>query len=146
MLLNLVSVCHTEDRNVLLGFINRYLPNLPKEKDTIITQLLDCAIAYYQDFVKPNKRFKEPNEKEKKALTELEKKLTTLKEGTEAEEIQTIVYDVGKSHFDDLRGWFKSIYQILFGQEAGPRMGSFIVLYGIQETCELINSALKRKN
>ncbi|MEC7834822.1 MAG: hypothetical protein VX585_02275 [Pseudomonadota bacterium] len=112
----------------------------------MITQLLDCAIAYYQDFVKPNKRFKEPNEKEKKALTELEKKLTTLKDGTDAEEIQTIVYDVGKSHFDDLRGWFKSIYQILFGQEDGPRMGSFIVLYGIQETCELINSALKREN
>ncbi len=146
MLLNLVSVCHTEDRGILLGFINRYLPDLAGQKDTMVNQLLDCAIAYYQDFVKPSKRFKQPDNNERKALTELGQKLLKLPEGTKPEEIQTIVYDVGKSHFDDLRGWFKSIYQILFGQEDGPRMGSFVALYGIKETHELIKSALKRES
>jgi lysyl-tRNA synthetase class 1 len=34
------------------------------------------------------------------------------------------------------------IYQVLLGQERGPRFGSFAALYGVEETRALIAKAL----
>ncbi len=147
ILLNLASVCHSEDRAVLWNYITRLRPDVSAETAPIIDALVTGAINYYRDFVKPNKTFRAPTEQERAALEDLKAALDGLANDAEpptAEAIQTEVYEVGKRHgFENLRDWFKACYEVLLGQEQGPRMGSFIALYGVAETAELIDRALK---
>ena len=143
MLLNLASVCNTEDKSVLWGFIARYAPDASPEQHPILDRLVGYALAYYRDFVKPNKRYRVPDESERIALEDLALSLEAMPEDTSAEAIQTEVYEIGKRHgFSELRLWFKALYEVLLGQSRGPRMGSFIALYGIAETAALIRRAL----
>jgi lysyl-tRNA synthetase class 1 len=144
ILLNLASVCHAEDRTVLWHFISRYVPEATPAKAPILDKLVDYAVAYYQDFVKPNKRYRKANAGEAAALDDLANELAALPPGANAETIQTAVYEVGKRHpiFTDLRVWFLTLYEILLGQDQGPRMGSFIALFGVPETIALIRRAL----
>ena len=143
VLLNLASVCNTEDPSVLWGFISRYAPDAAPEKAPILDQLVALAINYYRDFVKPDKRYRQPDGIEAKALEELVSVFKALPEDATAADIQSEVYEIGKRHgFENLRDWFKALYEILLGQEQGPRMGSFIALYGLSETVALIRRAL----
>lgn len=144
ILLNLVSVCNTEDKNVLWGFISRYAPKASPETMPMVDHLVGYAIAYYRDFVKPHKHYRTPTVAERKALEDLAQSLKTGQ--NDAESIQMEVFEVGKCHnYENLREWFKALYQILLGQDEGPRMGSFIALYGIAETVALIEDALKKE-
>ena len=143
MLLNLASVCNTEDPAVLWGFISRYVPSARPDNAPILDTLVGNAIRYYRDFVKPNKRYRAPSAPERAALEDLLDQLQALPADADAEAIQTQVYEVGKRHdFPDLRAWFKALYEILLGQDQGPRMGSFISLYGLSESITLIRRAL----
>jgi len=143
ILLNLASVCNTEDKAVLWGFISRYLPEASPESAPMLDRLVGYAIRYYQDFVKPKKTYRPPDEMERGALAELRGELAKLPATAVAEDIQYQVYEVGKHHpFKDLRAWFAVLYEVLLGQPQGPRMGSFIALYGINETIALIDRAL----
>ena len=144
ILLNLASVTNTEDKNVLWGFISRYAPNAKPEIMPMVDRLVGYAIAYYRDFVKPHKHYRAPTPEERQALEDLAQSLKGLSKDPEA--IQTEVFEVGKRHnYTNLREWFKALYQILLGQDEGPRMGSFIALYGIEETVALIEDALKKE-
>ena len=107
--------------------------------------LVKYALKYFQDIVKPKKVYRKPNEKEKKALNNLVEKLKNCKEQMDPEEIQTIIYSVGKEngYKENLREWFKAIYEIIFGDQDGPRMGFFISFFGIKETIELIEKNIK---
>ncbi len=143
MLLNLASVCNTEDPAVLWGFISRYAPEASAENAPILDTLVGCAIGYYRDFVKPAKKYRAPNEMERAALADLLGALEALPNDADSEAVQTQVYEVGKRHdFAELRTWFKALYEILLGQEQGPRMGSFMSLYGLHESAALIRRAL----
>ena len=143
ILLNLASTAHSEDRAVLWGFITRYAPNATPASAPLLDRLVDCAIAYYRDFVKPTQRHRPPTEMERAALADLVQELEKLPPSASAEDIQFQVYEVGKRHaFADLKAWFQSLYEILFGQTQGPRMGTFIALYGVKETIALIDRAL----
>jgi lysyl-tRNA synthetase class 1 len=143
MLLNLASVCNTEDPAVLWGFISRYAPDASPASAPILDRLVGCAIRYYRDFVKPNKKYRAPSETERAALADLLDALEALPGHADAEAVQTQVYEVGKRHdFAELRAWFKALYEILLGQEQGPRMGSFMSLYGIEESRVLLRRAL----
>ncbi len=143
ILLNLASVCHSEDKAVLWHFITRLRPDANPESAPILDKLVERAINYYQDFVKPNKKFRQPSEQERGALEALKVSLDGMDVSTSAEDIQTQVYEVGKqAEFENLRDWFKACYEVLLGQEQGPRMGSFIALYGVKETSDLIGRAL----
>ncbi|MEE9140228.1 MAG: lysine--tRNA ligase [Alphaproteobacteria bacterium] len=143
VLLNLASVCNTEDKAVLWGFITRYAPEATPETAPILDRLVGHATKYYRDFVKPGKRYRAPDEMERTALEDLAETLAGLGPGAEAEAIQYEVYEVGKRHpFESLRAWFKALYEILLGQTEGPRMGSFIALYGVSETVALIRRVL----
>ncbi len=143
VLLNLASVCHTEDKAVLWHFISRYRPGVTAETAPILDRLVDCAITYYRDFVKPAKAYRLPDETERKALGELADAIEALPADADAQALQTEVYEIGKRHpFPDLKSWFRALYQILLGQNEGPRMGSFIALYGRAETVGLIRRAL----
>lgn len=146
LLLNLVSACNTSDRNVLWGFIKKYLPDATPETKPFLDGLVSYSINYYNDFVKPYKKYAIPNENEKKALQHLLDSLKALPEGSPADEIQAVVFSVGKEHdFADLKSWFKCLYNTLFGQNEGPRMGTFIALYGMENSLKLIEDALSRK-
>ncbi len=143
MLLNLASVCNTEDPAVLWGFISRYVEGAKPENHPILDRLAGYAIAYYRDFVRPNKHYRAPVDVEQAALGELAAKLEELGAGAAAEDIQFEVYEVGKRHgYENLRDWFKALYETLLGQSQGPRMGSFLALYGVDESVALIRRAL----
>ena len=143
LLLNLASVCNTEDPAVLWGFITRYATTATQETAPILDTLVGNAIAYYRDFVKPNKSYRAPDDKERAALQELVTSMKAMPADVDAETIQTEVYEVGKRHeFENLRDWFKALYEVLLGQSQGPRFGSFAALYGKDETVELIGRVL----
>lgn len=143
ILLNLASVCHTEDKAVLWHFISRYRPDASAETAPALDRLLEYAVNYYRDFVKPGKQYRKANEEEIKALEDLSSALGELPTDTDAESIQAEVYEVGKRHpFPELKAWFRALYEILLGQSQGPRMGSFIALYGLEETRALIKRAI----
>ncbi len=145
ILLNLASVCHSEDPKVLWHYITRYAPQANPENDPLLDDLVRHAIAYYRDFVLLNKAFRKPTTEESNAFEELKTKLEDFGPGAVAEDLQTAVYEVGKNHadtFPKLRDWFKALYQVLLGQDQGPRMGSFIALYGVDETVALIGRAI----
>jgi lysyl-tRNA synthetase class 1 len=143
ILLNLAGVCNSEDKAVLWGFISRYAPGATPQSAPLLDRLVGYAIAYYRDFVKPTKRYRAPTEMERAALSDLLRELEALPPDASAEDIQNQVYEVGKRHpFADLKAWFQSLYEILFGRTQGPRMGTFIALYGVRETIALITRAL----
>ncbi|MGH6886346.1 MAG: lysine--tRNA ligase, partial [Geminicoccales bacterium] len=143
MLLNLAGVCNSEDPAVLWGFIGGYLPGADPQTAPQLDALVGHAIRYYRDFVKPAKRYRLPDDKERQALQELLAALRALPVETPAEAIQNAIYEIGKRHpFPELRAWFKALYEILLGQEQGPRLGTFFKLYGLSESCALVEAAL----
>ncbi len=143
ILLNLASVCHTEDKAVLWHFISRYRPEATPENAPILDKLVEYAINYYQDFIRPAKQYRAPSDVEAEALRDLATELEALPADSSAEDIMSVVYDIGKREaFADLKTWFQALYEILLGQSQGPRMGSFFALYGLSESLDLIRRAL----
>jgi lysyl-tRNA synthetase class 1 len=144
LLLNLVSAAHAEDKTALWRFISRYRPGMTPEQAPMLDKLVGFAIAYYRDFVKPNKKYRKANEQEATALGALAETLAGLPADSPADAFQNAVFEVGKNHgFTELREWFKALYEILLGQEQGPRMGSFIAIYGLKESLALIEKAAR---
>ena len=144
MLLNLVGSSNANDKKILWKFINRFHKNVNPESNPILDSLTKHAIKFFKDKLKPKKIYKKPNEKEKKALTKLAQAIEKINDNTPPEEIQTIVYSIGKEngYEKNLRDWFKLIYQVLFGDIDGPRMGFFISFFGVQETIKLIKDKI----
>ncbi|MBL4601096.1 MAG: lysine--tRNA ligase [Rhizobiaceae bacterium] len=146
MLLNLVSASNSDDKETLWGFISNYGEGLSAETHPKLDELVGYAIRYFEDFVKPNKTFRAPSEQEREAITDLAKRLGAMDQASGADAIQTEVFSVGKDHgFENLREWFQALYQILLGQDQGPRFGSFVALYGIDKTRAMIDEALAGK-
>jgi lysyl-tRNA synthetase class 1 len=147
MLLNLVGSSNAENKEILWKFIQRFHPDIKPENYPILDQLTEYAINYFRDKVEPNKKYKVPDENEKKALVNLTKKLESIAQDMKPEDIQTIIYSTGKENGYEkkLREWFVLIYEVLFGNEDGPRMGFFISFFGVKETIKLINQKIKDK-
>ncbi len=146
VLLNLVSASNANNEEVLWKFVKNFRPDTDRSKHPILEGLIKNAISYFNDHVKIHKKYRVANDQEKKALLELNEEIKKMPEGLTPEEIQTIVFTVGKNYYpkEELRNWFKAIYEIVFGDEQGPRMGSFICFFGKQETIDLINKSLNR--
>ena len=144
MLLNLVGSSNANDKDILWKFINRFHKEIKPKDHPILDNLTEYAINYFKDKVEPNKKFKIPNETEKKSLNNLVKKLEKIDQKLTPEDIQTIIYSVGKEngYADNLRDWFKLIYEVVFGEENGPRMGFFVSFFGLKETIKLINDKI----
>ena len=143
MLLNLASACNAADKSALWGFIGNYAGDASPETHPILDSLVGFALAYHEGFVKPAQRHRPPDDRERAALEDLAESLAALADGADPEAIQREVYEVGKRHgFENLRDWFRALYEILLGQSQGPRMGSFIALHGIGETIALVRRAL----
>jgi lysyl-tRNA synthetase, class I len=143
LLLTLVSASNAHDRELLWGFIRNYAPGADPKANAGLDRLVGYALRYYEDFVRPQKRYRAPSEKERAALEELAATLERMRDERDAETVQFEVYEIGKRHgFEPLRDWFKALYEVLFGQSQGPRFGSFAVLFGGAETAALIRRAL----
>lgn len=145
LLLNLVDVVNPEDRSQLWAFIQRYAPGTAPETHTLLDELAGYAMAYYRDFILPEKTYRAPSDQERAALADLAGRLRDHDGDPSPENLQTLTFTVGKDHaFENLRDWFKALYEVLLGQSQGPRFGSFAALYGPEETAALIDEALAR--
>ena len=160
LLLNLVSASNAHDKSVLWGFIRRIAPGATPQEHPLLDHLVGYAIRYYDDFVKPQKKFREADEVERAALQALSDALGKAPPNASAQDLMTIIYDIGRAvpRYQDLNAkgatpekpgvsnaWFNAIYQVLLGEEKGPRFGSFVELYGIENTRRLIADALAGK-
>ena len=145
MLLNLVETSNADSKELLWKFVKKYNPNISEKNSPIFDALVGYAIKYFNDVIKSQKKYKMPDEQERKALTALVNTLDKCNEQMSPEEIQTLIYSTGKEngYAENLRDWFKLIYEVVFGDENGPRMGFFISFFGVNETKELILSKLK---
>jgi lysyl-tRNA synthetase class 1 len=143
LLLNLVSASGAQDREVLWGFIRAYAPDADPATHPGLDRLVTYALKYYEDFIHPQKHYREPTVKEREALSALADVLENMAGERNAETVQNAVYEIGKTHgFEPLRDWFKAIYEVALGQGQGPRFGSFAALFGCAETAVLIRTAL----
>ena len=145
LLLNLVSAANTETKDQLWDFISRYAPEASPDSHPLLDQLAGYAIRYYEDFVQPTKVYRAPDEKERAAMEDLAERLSLIEGDADAETLQNLTFEIGKTHeFENLRDWFKALYEVLLGQSQGPRFGGFAALYGVHETARLIKNALAR--
>ena len=142
LLLNLVAAAATSDKAVLWGFVTRNLGLQPGE-EPLLDRMMDGALAYHRDVIAPTLKRRAPTPEERAGLADLDARLAALPPHVQAEDIQTEVYAAGKaSAIEPLRLWFQALYETLLGAAQGPRMGSFIALYGIDATRKLIAEAL----
>ncbi|MFZ3328420.1 MAG: lysine--tRNA ligase [Methylocella sp.] len=157
MLLNLAAVANSEDPQVLWGFLRRYAPDVSAATHPRLDRLVAYVVRYFRDFVRPRKNFRAPDASEREALENLAAALAALPLGASAEAIQTTLYDVARQipRYQDMKAkgataerpgvsndWFAMLYRVLLGETRGPRFGSFVALYGIKETRQLIADAL----
>ena len=144
LLLNLVSAANAHSKDILWGFLSRYLPGASPQNQPLLDRLAGYAIHYYEDFVLPQKHFREPDARERAAMEDLVRRFRALPQGCQdAELIQGEVYAAGKdAGFEPLRAWFQALYEVLLGQSQGPRFGSFAAIFGLEETIGLIDRAL----
>ena len=157
MLLNLAAVANSEDPQVLWGFLRRYAPSASPQTHPRLDKLVGYAVAYFRDFVRPAKTYRLADDVERDALGKLDAMLGGLPKGASGEDIQTALYDVARPipRYQDLKAkgatperpgvsndWFNMLYQVLLGENRGPRFGSFVALYGVAETRALIAKAL----
>ncbi len=145
LLLNLVAACHSEDPSFIWHYVSTYYGQEALRNEQMIRRLIGHAIAYYQDFIKPRQKHRLPRPEELPALAGLAEALSAAPAPATAEALQTIVYDIGKGYaavFPSLKDWFRALYQILLGQDEGPRMGSFIALYGVGDMVALLNDVV----
>ncbi|MGR3614970.1 MAG: lysine--tRNA ligase [Paracoccaceae bacterium] len=144
MLLNLASVASAHDKETLWGFIRRYAPEASAETHPDLDAAAGYAVKYFEDFIQPTKVFRTPDETERAALVEFHAKLVAWDGETTGEALQGIVFEVGREHFgkENMRNWFKALYEVLLGASQGPRFGSFAALYGVDETVALLDKGL----
>ena len=145
MLLNLVETSNADSKDLLWKFVKKYKKNIIEKDYPIFDKLISYAIRYFNDVIKLRKKYKKPSEEEKKALKALIRTLEKCNDDMTPEDIQTLIYSTGKEngYKDNLRDWFKLIYEVIFGDENGPRMGFFISFFGVNETKQLIENKIK---
>jgi len=157
LLLTLVSSSNAENTETLWGFIGRYRPGITPQTHPKLDAMVGYAINYYRDFVAPTKKFREPTDAERVALTDLRDALSQLPRDASAEDIQNVIYEIGRREpFLDTKkpakdgrpgvslDWFNMLYQVLLGQAKGPRFGSFVAVYGVDNAIGMIDGALAR--
>ena len=143
LLLNLASVAATDDPAKLWAYVARQAPGTSPASHPELDRLVHHAARYARDFVVPGLKRRAPDAQEASALRDLDARLAAVGEGADAERSQFEVYEAGKAAgFENLRDWFKALYETLIGSSQGPRMGGFIALYGLAETRGLIAGAL----
>ncbi|MDV6332862.1 lysine--tRNA ligase [Asticcacaulis sp. 201] len=144
LMLNLVSAANASDKETMWGFLRAYIPGASPESEPVLDRLAGYALNYFEDFVKPSKTFRLPDDREKAAMQDLVARFRELPAETrDAELLQNLVFEVGKVHeFEPLRAWFQALYEVLLGQSQGPRFGSFVAIFGLERTIALLEDGI----
>ena len=157
MLLNLAAVANAEDPTILWGFLRRYAPSISAQTHPRLDKLVGYAVAYFRDFVRPAKTYRAADDSERDILQKIDNILGALPKDARAEDVQTSLYDIARAvpRYQDLSAkgateerpgvsndFFNMLYEVLLGEKRGPRFGSFVALYGIDNTRRLIADAL----
>jgi lysyl-tRNA synthetase, class I len=157
MLLNLAAVANAEDPTILWGFLRRYAPSISAQTHPRLDKLVGYAVAYFRDFVRPAKTYRAADDSERDVLQKIDTILGALPKDARAEDVQTSLYDIARAvpRYQDLsvkgatverpgvsNDFFNMLYEVLLGEKRGPRFGSFVALYGIDNTRRLIADAL----
>jgi lysyl-tRNA synthetase, class I len=157
MLLNLAAVANAEDPTILWGFLRRYAPSISAQTHPRLDKLVGYAVAYFRDFVRPAKTYRAADDSERDILQKIDTILGALPKDARAEDVQTSLYDIARAvpRYQDLsvkgatverpgvsNDFFNMLYEVLLGEKRGPRFGSFVALYGIDNTRRLIADAL----
>jgi len=151
MLLNLVNIANADNPDQIWKYIENYQPGIDRKKEDLLVKMVEGVINYYNDRIAPNKVYREPSDQDKKVLNDLADAIEKAEKEKPAniagkdygEYLMTFIYDVGKNHFgndrDKLRDdYFKMLYQVLMGQDSGPRFGHFAVAFGVRDTVKLL--------
>jgi lysyl-tRNA synthetase class 1 len=150
LLINLASACNPENEDILWEFIEKYQKNLDKNNSPILSKMVKCAINYYNDFIKPNKHYHSPSHIETKAILQLSDNLKIWKEQNEPNNnLSNVVFDTARENGYDkktMKNWFNLLYKTLLGQNEGPRINSFIEIYGIDNFISLVQNKLKNNH
>lgn len=145
IILNLVSASGSADGDVLRGFIRKYRPDASEAEYAAAEGMIEFAGRYFEDFIKPTKTFRAPTDTEREALEMLSARLKEIGDDGTEDDYQTAVFDAGKArNYENIREWFTGLYEVVFGQSEGPRMGAFTKIFGAQDTAKLIDEALAR--
>ncbi len=144
LIINIISVCKSNDPSVIMGLIKNYQNDFSEIEFDYINRMIKCGINYFDNFIKPNLNFKIPNNDEITILKEMVARLSEIESSADADQFQSAIFSVGKNSIykDNIREFFKLIYEVVFGQENGPRLGSFTKIYTKEKTIQLINSKL----
>ena len=157
MLLNLVAAANAETKDVLWGFLRNYAPEASPETHPKLDAMVGFAIRYFLDFVKQAKRYRAPDAEERQALAALIETLRGLPPEASPEDIQASLYNVARAlpRYQDMKAkgatperpgvsnaWFTMLYEVLLGETRGPRLGTFIAIYGVEKSIALIEKAL----
>ena len=140
---NLISAVGADDRDLIMEYLKRYDPDLSVYQD-IVTDLVDKAMSYYRDFILPNKQYRNPTDPEKKMLEQLRQDLATC-DITDDNELQTMPFSVARMFETEPKDFFRMFYEVVFGQERGPRFGTFVQLVGKDKALSMLDEAVDQK-
>ena len=143
LILNLVSASGKNDSATILDFVKKYDQKINESNINFVNEIISGAMNFEKDVTSEKINFKVPSNDEKLIFKDLASRMTKIGENADPEMYQTEIYQVGKDYkFENLRDWFKLIYQVLFGKDDGPRFGTFVAIYGVNETIKLINEKI----
>jgi lysyl-tRNA synthetase class 1 len=138
--LNLISGIGAGDRELLKDYLKRYDPEVDRN-EKVVDKLVDRAVRYFKDFIEPFKKYRGPTEDERAMFQTLLEKLEAY-DGDEEGEMQAMVFDAARDNGADPKDFFRAIYEVLLGQERGPRFGTFAKLVGKDRAAEMIREKL----
>ena len=143
LILNLVSASGKNDSSTILDFVKKYDQKINESNINFVNEIISGAMNFEKDVTSEKINFKEPSNDEKLIFKDLASRMSKIGDSADPEVYQTEIYQVGKDYkFENLRDWFKLIYQVLFGKDDGPRFGTFVAIYGVKETIKLINEKI----
>jgi lysyl-tRNA synthetase class 1 len=143
MILNLVQACNTSDETVLMQFIEKYTDGASEDAHAFTRKIAKFATVYYDDFVAGSRIPVTPTEEQRNVLEDFKVRISSMNDTATASDFQNVVFEVGKEFYQsDIKAWFLTLYNVLFGSESGPKMGSFIALYGVQNIVKLIDKRI----
>ena len=144
-LINLVTALNTSDKDTIYNFCLLYIKRkLKQEEQNDLRLIIKLAINYFQNFILPRLKKRKPIQIEKEAIFNLIREIRKSKTELSSEEYQSLIYKYGKQIYpESLRSWFLSLYQILFGSENGPRLGSLFYLYKKEKVIKILEEVIE---
>jgi lysyl-tRNA synthetase class 1 len=137
---NLVSALGTDQAELTYEYLKRYDPSTANHED-MVRDLVQKSINYYRDFILPGKQYRLPTEAERQLLQAARDRLSNF-ESDDENDLQTIPFDIARENDIPPAKVFQAFYQVVLGQERGPRFGTFARLVGKEKLLLLLDKAL----